>query len=102
MKTITKTLDAEVVANIERYSYELEARKGVIADMLAMNMDTDTDAFSKYQSELVRYKIMFEEAKKEIEKQYVADIPGHVKWTLDYSSRELTISVNDTEGAARD
>lgn len=101
MKTITKTLDAEVVANVERYSYELEARKTVIAEMLSMNMDTSTDAFAKYQAELVRYKAMFEEAKKEIEKQYVADVPGSVKWSLDYTTRELTITVDEAAGAAR-
>ena len=101
MKTITKTLDAEIVANVERYAYELEARKTVITEMLAMNMDISTDAFAKYQAELVRYKAMFEEAKKEIEKQYVADVPGSVKWELDYASCELTITVDDTDGVSR-
>lgn len=100
MKTITKTLDAEIVANVERYAYELEARKTVITEMLAMNMDISTDAFAKYQAELVRYKAMFEEAKKEIEKQHVADVPGSVKWELDYSSCELTITVDDTAGVS--
>lgn len=100
MKTITKTLDAEVVANVERISYELEARKTVIAEMLSMNMDISTDAFAKYQAELVRYKAMFEEAKRAIEQQYVSDVPGKQKWALDYSSCVLTITVDDTEGVA--
>lgn len=101
MKTITKILDAEVVANVERISYELEARKNIITEMLAMNMDISTDAFARYQAELVRYKVMFEEAKREIEKQYVADVPGGVKWSLDYATRVLTITVDDAAGAGR-
>lgn len=101
MKTITKILDAEVVANVERISYELEARKNIITEMLAMNMDISTDAFARYQAELVRYKVMFEEAKREIEKQYVADIPGRQSWTLDYDTRTLTVNADDPEGEAR-
>lgn len=100
MKTVTKTLDAETVANLERISYELEARKTVIAEMIALNMDITTEAFAKYQAELVRYKAMFETAKLEIERQYVDDVPGKQRWTLDYASRLLTITVNDTDGTA--
>ena len=98
MKIITKILDEAVVANVERISYELEARKTVIAEMLAMNMDTSTDAFAKYQAELVRYKAMFEEAKSAIEQQYVSDVPGAQKWALDYGTRTLTITVTNTAG----
>lgn len=90
---ITKVLDENCVANIERYAYEVEARKSVITEMLAQNMDVTTDAFSKYQSELVRYKSMFEAAKKEIEAQYVVPVAGWKSWTLDYASRTLTIVV---------
>lgn len=95
MKTIVKKLSPEVVADIERISYELEARKTIITEMISMDMDITTDAFAKYQGELVAYKVMFEEAKKEIERQYVADIPGSQKWQLDYSTCELTITVDE-------
>lgn len=101
MKIITKTLNAETVANVERISYELEARKAVITEMLALNMDITTDAFAKYQAELVRYKAMFEEAKREIAQQYVDDVPGAQRWELDYKSCVLTITVDDTAGVAR-
>lgn len=89
---IVKTLDAEVVAKVESLAYEFEARKSVVTEMLAQDMDTSTDAFARYQAELVKYKAAFEAAKKEIEDQFVADVKGWTNWNLDYASRTLTIS----------
>lgn len=102
MKTIVKTLDAEVVASVERISFELEARRSIIMEMLAQNMDTSTEAFNKYQAETVRYTAMFEEAKREIAKQYVDVVQGSQKWTLDYASCTLTITVDDSAGGSGD
>ena len=82
---ITKILDEEVVTNIERYAYEFEARKNVIAEMLSQDMDTSTTAFENYQHELVKYKILFENIKKEIEENFVKDVEGWVNWNLDYN-----------------
>ena len=93
MHTITKTLNEEVVSKIESLAFEVEARKSVIAEMLSLNMDVTTDAFSKYQSELVRFKAQFETAKKAIETEYVAPIPGWKNWNLDYATRTLTVQV---------
>ena len=86
-------IDPQVVANLESLSYEAEARKSVITEMLAQNMDTSTDAFNKYQGEMTRFKAQFEQAKHLFQKQYVDSILGAVNWTLDYASCELSVTV---------
>lgn len=91
---ITKILDEDSVLNVERYAYEYEARKGVITEMLSQNMDTSTLAFDTYQRELVKYKILFENAKKQIEENFVKEIKGWTNWSLDYNSRILTVTVD--------
>ena len=94
MKEIKKVLGEEVVTTIEKYSYEFEARKSVITEMISQDMDINTPAFEKYQKELVKYKVLYETAKKEIENTYVADIEGWTNWTLDYGTRVLTIKID--------
>lgn len=95
MKTITKVLDEAAVNQVEALGYEVEARKSVISEMLAQNMDTSTAAFASYQKELVTYMAQFEEAKRSIAAAYVDSIPGAVNWNLDYASRTLTINVQE-------
>lgn len=92
---ITKVLDENDVIEVERYGYEYEARKSVIAEMLAQDMDISTTAFNNYQKELVKYKALFENEKKEIENKYVKDVPNWTNWNLDYKSRVLSITVGE-------
>lgn len=94
MKIIEKTLDQAVVTAIERVGYELEARKSVVAEMLAQNMDTSTEAFARYQKELVSFTVQYETAKKALQKEYVDPIPGAVRWSLDYETCVLSITVD--------
>lgn len=93
MTIIKKNLPEDVVNAIEAVSYELEARKDVIAAMLDRNADISTDAFNAYQKELVEFKVKFETLKKEIQKEFVDDVPSAVHWDLDYATRELSITV---------
>ena len=53
-----------------------------------------TDSFKKYQKEMAEFSMMFNEAKREIEKTYVLPIIGDKKvtWTLEYDTCELTIT----------
>lgn len=90
---ITKILDEESVVNVERYAYEFEARKSVIAEMLSQNMDTSTAAFDTYQHEMTKYKVLYETAKKEFENKFVADVEGWTNWELNYGTRTLSITV---------
>jgi len=95
MKIITITPDSEACTLLERLSYEIEARKTVIAEMLAQNMDTGTEAFTKYQGDLCRFKAQFDTAKKEFQSAYVDTIPGAQRWNLDYASGVLTVEVEE-------
>jgi len=95
MKTVTITVDTEACALLERLSYEIEARKTVISEMLAQNMDIETEAFRKYQGDLVKYKTQFETAKKEFQAAYVDTIPGAQRWNLEYANCTLTVEVQE-------
>lgn len=94
---ITKLLDEETVANVERYAYEYEARKSVISEMLSQNMDISTEAFEKYQKEMVKFKVLFENAKQEVENTFVKDIENWKDWHLDYTSKILTVNIGDNK-----
>lgn len=93
MKEIKKVLEEEVVTTVEKYAYEFEARKNVITEMLSLDMDITTPAFEAYQKELVKYKVLYENAKKGVEDNYVKDVEGWTTWNLDYGTRVLTIKV---------
>lgn len=93
MNVVKKIIPEEVVRTIEALSFEYESRKDIIKEMLAMDMDTSTPAFIKYQREAVDFKAQFEAAKVELQKTYVDIVDGAQRWTLDYASNELSIVV---------
>ena len=86
-------IDKSVVDYIERLDYEQGARKGLIAFMISSNMDISTEAFHKYQDELLEYQIKFDTAKHELEEKYILPIIGDnkVNWSLNYRNQELII-----------
>jgi hypothetical protein len=99
MEKITYTVAQDLVAPLEAAGYELEARKEIIKEMLALDMDTETEAFSRYQRELVEYKTKFELLKAEFETNVVKALwPNAVRWNLQYSSCELVVELDGTEG----
>lgn len=93
MKEVTFEIPEEIVSKLEALSFEIEARKSVIAEMLAQNMDISTDAFAKYQKELVEFNVMFETLKGEVTEQYADKVEGGQRWTIDYKSRLMTVTV---------
>lgn len=94
MKTVQVTLGEDVVNKIAALAYEVQARKSVVAEMLAQNMDTSTSAFLRYQKELGEYTAMYELAKNELQHNYVDTIDGAESWSLDFNSCVLTVTTN--------
>lgn len=95
-KKISK-IDESIRDLVEAYDYEYNSRKELIAFMISNNMDINTDAFNKYQKEMQEFLVLFNTAKEEISKRYVNDLLNgrNAKWTLDYSSCELTVEFTD-------
>ena len=95
MKETNLTVDEAVSAKLEALSYEIQARRSVVSEMLAQNMDTDTKACERYQKELVEYPVAYETAKRELQKMYVDGIENAERWNLDFQTRTLTVTVSD-------
>lgn len=93
MKEIEVTIDQDIVNQLEALNYEVQARKSVVAEMLAQNMDIGTSSFEKYQRELVEFTVQYEAAKNELQKQYVDSIDGAERWNLDFNSGILTVTL---------
>lgn len=92
---ICKMVDPELSDLIESYDYEYSSRKDIIAYMIGNNMDTATDAFNKYQKEMIEYSVKFNEAKSRLEDEYIyKDLECNLKplnWILDYRTKTLNI-----------
>lgn len=90
-------IDESIRDLVEAYDYEYNSRKELIAFMISNNMDINTDAFNKYQKEMQEFLVLFNTAKEEISKKYVNELLDgrNAKWTLDYSSCELTVEFTD-------
>lgn len=97
-KNVTEVkVDAGIRDAVEAYDYEYSSRRDAITFMLANNMDTDTEAFKKYQKEMIEFMAKFTKAKAEVEKTYVFPVTNgaRVNWSLDYETCELTITFLD-------
>lgn len=101
MKTITVTVNQELVDYIERLSYEEASYKDIIMTLLeAHKGDTDGSAidnpvFKAYQEKYAKAKSEYELAKTQITKEYIPEciIDHKYDWNLDFSTNELTITV---------
>ena len=101
MKTITVNVPERTVNEIERASFEVSSRRGVIDRYLEKHMnDVDGSAinskpFNHFMSLLTEAEAHFELAKQEIEDVYVpALVKEHsYEWNLDYKSKILTITI---------
>lgn len=89
---IVAMVGQEECAKLEALSFELAARSAIIKEMLAMNMDTATEAFRTYHRELVQIQAEFDTAKTVFWNLHKDEFPeGAKNWSLDYGSRQLTV-----------
>ena len=108
MKQITITVNQELVNYIERLSYEEASYKDIIVTLLeAHKNDADGSAidnpvFKSYQEKYAKAKSEYELAKNQITKEYIPEclINHNYDWNLDFSTNELTITVNCDCGTA--
>lgn len=88
-----KIENQKLIDYMEGLSYEVAARRDVITFMLANKMDTDSAQFRAYHKEYMEFFVQLENAKAQLEKDYVRpNIQGKAEWNLDYETRLLTIS----------
>ena len=83
----------EIVLEIEKLQYEVNARKEVIAYLINKNIDMDNTTFIKYNDEYLEYYIKYNMAKNKVEKDFVyTAVENPINWNLDFGTKKITIT----------
>lgn len=80
-------------------AYLKEGREDVLRRIITTpDLDINEKMFEKYDTEYVTSYIYLEELKAQMENDYLGEIKQHCncEWSLVYSTRELTVTVDDT------
>lgn len=107
MKSFTFTIPTEVSNQVERSSYEAETSARNVAFAIARSQTDSTYsvAFARYWERLVKFSKEYALNKDMISEEYVKpqlierNIKAAVNWTLDYETRIITVSYDDTDEA---
>lgn len=96
MPTKSIVIPAEVCDKIQRADIEQSARMEIIVSCIKRGVPTNEPAFMQYQNEYNEWYVKFVERKNQLEAEYVTPLntDEHIakNWSLDYTSRTLTIS----------
>jgi hypothetical protein len=96
MKTITIEVPEEVKNRVQRADVEQSAHKEIIATILERNLNIPADRMAAYQKEYENKFFAFEEAKTDIEREYVRKaVKNPLNWTLDYHTNIITVTVEE-------
>lgn len=104
MKSFTFTIPEEVSTQVERSSYESETSARNVAFALARSQTDSTYsmAFARYWERLIKFAKQYALDKDMISEDYVKPqlvergINTAANWTLDYETREITVSYDET------
>lgn len=92
------TVPEEIRDLVQKTNVERDARRDILV-FLMENSDVNIppERFDKYQKEYDEKYLAFEQAKRKIEQEYVLPaVDGKPNnWSLDYSTCEITINVNE-------
>ncbi len=95
IKTIT--VPTTLRDKIQKADIERSSRRDIITYILEKGINVPEERFAKYQSEYDEKFRNFEQAKNELEKEYVMPATNGTasNWSLDYSTCVVTITVNE-------
>ena len=87
----------EITTLVQKYDTERSARRDIIIRILEKDIDIPQERFDKYQKEFDEKYFSFEQAKRQVEKDYVIPATGGRKctWTLNYQDNTVTIILKD-------
>lgn len=74
---------------IQKADVECSARMNLISFLMKNNIGLDNERFIEYQEDYVKYFQVFETAKRDLERKYLAG-KNPTFWNLDYNTCELT------------
>lgn len=96
MKTITVKVPDEVKNATQRADIECAARKDIIVYLMEKNLAIPPERLEAYQKEYEDKFLAFEQAKSNIEQNYVRTaVAKPINWNLDYSTNIVTITAED-------
>ena len=97
MKIMTITIPEEVRNKVQKADIERSSRRDIITYIMEKDINISEERFKEYQKEYDEKFFEFEQAKDEIEKNYVvpATEGKASNWSLDYSSCVVTININE-------
>ena len=96
MKTITVEVPEDVKNKVQRADIEQSAHKEIIATILERDLAVSAERMASYQKEYENKFFAFEQAKSEIEREYVRKATKNpLNWSLDYHTNIITINVED-------
>jgi methyl coenzyme M reductase subunit D len=82
---------------IEALQYNMERTKEIMAFMLSHDYDIHTKAFQQWDKDNQGDYVKYQEAKAELEKEYVSSRPEFedkkVQWSLDFNTAILSAEV---------
>jgi hypothetical protein len=96
-KTIVITVPEEIRNEVQRYDIERSSRRDIIAYILSGAVNVSEERFAQYQKEYDEKFAAFEQAKSNIEKNFVmpATSGKASNWSLDYSTCDVTITYEE-------
>lgn len=91
----TIKLPQDLVNQLEKLQYEVDARRGLIEFLLNKNYDITSGTFKEYHDEYVNKHVEFEQLKNQITTSYVAPLLTEEElktalWNVDFETCELT------------
>ena len=93
----TVEVNAELRDYIEALNYEVESRKSLIAFALEKGL-VENESFKKYHDEYKEAFIMYEEAKANLEQQFVVPLlkeDEKCEWNLNFKDCIITIDIKE-------
>jgi len=81
---------------LQALNVELDARKAIISEFLKSGVNVTTPAFKAYEEAYFKVFMEFEQAKREVEKNYVlGELTDDVtaNWEVNYDKCEITITL---------
>lgn len=88
-------LPEDLVNYIESLSYEVGARKDMLAFMVDRGM-MGTEGYEKYHDSYLEFYSKYEIAKRDLEARFVRPNHPNCTWSLDFDTGVLSIEVKDT------
>ena len=86
---------------IEALQYNLERTKEIMAFMLSHDYDIHTKAFHQWDKDNQEDYVKYQEAKAELEREYITSRPEwkgrKTKWSLDFETATLTVEAADAK-----